>query len=152
MQIFKTQHFKREHPDTPFPWYRTLSQPEAAAIRQEISNVLKLNSHDPAVLVRKIEEKAVLVVSENIDSSHFEILSLLSKCGIQSAQNVLINWNRYDDIDEIGLNDLNKYFSDIWYPGSDDIDIFDSSLKWFLSISPEGYVKLLRTIDSKSTI
>lgn len=151
MQIFKIQHFKREHPGTPFPWYRSLSQQEAAAIRLEIAKVLKLNSQDPESLLRGVEGKGALVEGKKADTDQFQISDLLSELGIRSSQNVFINWNRYDDIDEIGLGELNTYFSNIWYPGPDDIDIFDSSFRWFLSISPEGYVKILSTIEENSS-
>jgi len=150
MQDFKIQHFKSTHPNTPFPWYRSLSQLDAASVRMKISKALNLNSQDPDILISAIEEKGTLVEGEKASNSHFEIAKLLSNFGIQPRQNVLINWSRYDDIDEIGLGDLNMYFSDIWYPGPDDIDIFDSSFRWFLSISPEGYVKVMRTTASDS--
>lgn len=65
---------------------------------------------------------------------------------------MFINWDRYEEIDEMGLDDLNRYFSDIWYPGSDEVDVFDSSFGWFLSVSPEGYVKVVRVIDENSPI
>jgi len=152
VQVFKTQHFKREHPNTRFPWYRSLSEAEVAAIRAGIAKSLKLDSHDPEILVRAVEGKGALVEDEKADTERFQISALLSELGIRLSQNVFINWNRYDDIDEMGLDDLNRYFPDIWYPGSDDIDVFDSSLEWFLSVSPEGYVKVVRTMDENSLI
>lgn len=152
MQVFKARHFQREHPSTPFPWYRSLSQAEVAAIRVRIAKALKLSSQDPGNLVRAVEEKGALVEDKNADTDRFEISALLSELGIRLSQNVFINWNRYDDIDEMGLDDLNRYFPDIWYPGSDDIDVFDSSLEWFLSISPEGYINVVRTTVRDSPI
>jgi hypothetical protein len=152
VQVFKTQHFKREHPSRSFPWYRSLSQAEVAAIRVRIAKALKLNSQDPENLVRAVEEKGALVAGKKADIDQFQISALLAEFGIRSSQNVFINWNRYDDIDEMGLDDLNRYFPDIWYPGSDDIDVFDSSLEWFLSISPEGYINVVRTAVRDSPI
>lgn len=136
----------------PFPWYRSLSQAEGAAIRVGIAKALKLNSQDSENLVRAVEGKGALVEGKKPDTARFQISALLAELGIRSSQNVFINWNRYDDIDEMGLDDLNRYFSDIWYPGSDDIDIFDSSLEWFLNISPEGYINVVRTAVRDSPI
>lgn len=45
---------------------------------------------------------------------------------IKPQTNVYINWYRYDQVDEMAFVDLDKCFADIWYPGPDDIDIFDS--------------------------
>ena len=38
----------------------------------------------------------------------------------------------------------NKYFDDIWYPDSDDIDIFDQTLSWILTVLHNGDVKILQ--------
>ncbi len=81
---------------------------------------------------------------EKADDSQFSIVKLFSDLKVSTSQYVFINWDRYDDIDEIGFNDFNMYFADIWYPGPDDIDIFDSSFGWIISISPEGYVRVVR--------
>lgn len=76
MQVFKTRHFQREHPSTPFPWYRSLSQVEVAAIRVGIAKSLKLNAHDPEILVRAVEEKGALVEGEKADTDRFQISAL----------------------------------------------------------------------------
>ena len=36
---------------------------------------------------------------------------------------------------------VSKYFSDIWYPSTDDIDVFDSSVSWILSVNHEGEIR-----------
>lgn len=52
-------------------------------------------------------------------------------------KSVLINFCRFDDIDEMKLDDLNKYFYDIWYPVAEDIEIFDRECSWMILISYE---------------
>jgi hypothetical protein len=32
------------------------------------------------------------------------------------------------------------YFSDLWYPGADDIDLFDASVSWVVAIRHDGAV------------
>lgn len=39
--------------------------------------------------------------------------------------------------------DLANFFDYIWFPSSDDVDIFDASFDWILSIDHAGFVKLL---------
>ena len=53
---------------------------------------------------------------------------------------MLINFCRFDDIDEMKLDDLNKYFYDIWYPVVEDIEIFDRECNWMILISHDGDV------------
>lgn len=60
------------------------------------------------------------------------------------AQKVYINWHRFDKIDQMQFPDLMGHFDDIWYPGADDIDIFDDSLNWVASVSHFGNVRLLK--------
>ena len=150
MQNIKIQHFDKTYPNTPFPWYRSLDHAEATSIRREISKRLNLKSIDPIIMTTAIDGKGVLLEGSRADDKQFQPANLLSNLKIQPRQNVFINWSRYDVIDEIGFSDLNKYFSDIWYPGPDDIDIFDSSFRWILSISPEGYIKLVKTAEEDS--
>jgi hypothetical protein len=49
-----------------------------------------------------------------------------------------------DFIDAMALNDLVRYFADLWYPGPDDIDILDASLSWILAVGHDGEVKLVQ--------
>jgi hypothetical protein len=63
------------------------------------------------------------------------------KAGVTSSETIFLNWYRYDDVDEMRLADVTKFFEDIWYPSSDDLDIFDESLRWILSIRHDGEVK-----------
>ena len=55
-------------------------------------------------------------------------------------ESVLINFCRVDDIDEMKLDDLNKYFYDIWYPVAEVIEIFDRECNWMVLISHDGDV------------
>jgi hypothetical protein len=69
---------------------------------------------------------------------------LLRKLGVTSPKKVYLNWYRFDDIDQIDLADLDRYFFDIWYPDSDDLDVFDDSADWIVSIAHHGNVRLFR--------
>ena len=64
---------------------------------------------------------------------------------------VYLNWYSFTDIDILNIIFLDKYFFDIWYPISDDIDIFDESLNWFLSIRHDGNVVLLTSNSDKDS-
>ncbi len=72
----------------------------------------------------------------------FNLQSAIRELGMESATTVLLNWYRFDRIDRIALVDLSLYFVDIWYPGSDDIEIFDESCSWVLAVSHTGELRL----------
>jgi hypothetical protein len=40
------------------------------------------------------------------------------------------------------LEDLSRYFDDIFYPGPDDIELFDETLKWFMLVDHEGAISI----------
>ncbi|WP_234399978.1 hypothetical protein [Campylobacter concisus] len=38
------------------------------------------------------------------------------------------------------FDDLSKFFSDIWYPSLNDIEIFDINLNWIISVRHYGAI------------
>ena len=73
------------------------------------------------------------------DDKIFILKNIFNKLNIHQ-ESVLINFCRFDDIDEMKLDDLNKYFYDIWYPVVEDIEIFDRECNWMILISHDGDV------------
>jgi hypothetical protein len=74
----------------------------------------------------------------NAFNDDFNLNILLPNVGILTQNNVYINWYQFDNIDKMHFGDLSNYFDDIWYPESDDIDIFDDTFLWVLSIYHYG--------------
>ena len=52
-------------------------------------------------------------------------------------------------IDEMKLDDLNKYFYDIWYPVVEDIEIFDRECNWMILISHDGDVGYISSYKTR---
>ena len=84
-----------------------------------------------------------MFLSEIDANSDFKLINTLKCLKIKYLDSLYLNWYKFDNIDAIALKDLDKYFYDIWYPGSDDIDIFDSNLTWIVSIRHDGYISFL---------
>jgi hypothetical protein len=78
-------------------------------------------------------------------SDDFRLSQVLWRLRILPPEYVFVNWYRFDDVDEIKFADLESHFTDIWYPSSDDIEVFDSSLKWLIAVSHDGSVGICRT-------
>lgn len=47
------------------------------------------------------------------------------------------------------LDDLNKYFYDIWYPVAEDIEIFDRECNWMILISHDGDVGYISSYKTR---
>jgi hypothetical protein len=70
--------------------------------------------------------------------------STITRVGITPQQTVYIHWYYDDKIDEFYFADLAQYFDDIWYPGPDDIEIFDATLSWIVVVPHYGDVQWCR--------
>ncbi len=145
MDTVKIENFKRDYPASDFPEYRTLDQEESERIRQSL--VLRLGvprNASPLDLVKFVSNKCIVVPHADAEKEDFDLNAQLKSLGIQPNEEVLVNWYRYDRIDGIMLTDLSRYFHEIWYPRADDIDVFDESLDWILSVGYSGVVSLLK--------
>ena len=120
----------------------TLTPDEA----QEISTAIleRLGIMEPEdYLVKIIADLGTSIEGLNAKKEGFVLESVLGSLNVRPNEKVFINWYQFDKIDEMRFVDLNKYLDDIWYPGSDDIDILDATFSWILSIDHHGYVKYL---------
>ena len=138
------QNFALEHPGLTFPVFRPLNAQEVEKVRASIAKRLSLNpSMSPLDLVRMIFEMAEIIPNISAEDDNFNLKDVLRRLGIEANAKVCINWYRLDTIDEISLDDLTRYFDDIWYPAVDAIDVFDDTLEWILCIGYSGEIKHL---------
>lgn len=144
MDEIKIINFKKTHPDASFPLYRELPVHECTAITDSISRKYDISASISLEFVKMLNKRQKDVESENAESSTFDLRDVFKKLLIQPSDKVYINWYRFDQIDSMSFTDLTNYFDDIWYPSADDIDIFDLSFDWILSIDHAGYIKLLK--------
>nr|WP_321396301.1 hypothetical protein [uncultured Desulfobacter sp.] len=145
MEKFKIEHYENDHPGETFPWHKALQSSTAKDFKDALSVKLGLEVDTTSEnLIGIILEKSNLIQDAQADSENFSISKILESRSIIPESNVYLNWYRFDEIDEIHFDNLNKYFDDIWYPGSDDIDIFDQTLSWILTVLHNGSVRILQ--------
>lgn len=144
MEKFKIEHFERDNPLKKFPWFRSLNAHELETITQNLSEKLRLTFQDNLSFTKTIAELGAPVNGVNAEDDGFKLSKVMSFLDIKPQANVYINWYRYDRIDEMTFVDLDEYFDDIWYPGPDDIDIFDTSFSWILSVSHDGDITFVK--------
>lgn len=149
MESFKINHFISDHPGMEFPWYRSLQLEEMEEIRKGMSIVFGLSSgalaDDLLGFVSEMNEHGSTVEGVNAKDAGLELQPVLDLLNIMPEKKIFLNWYRYDSIDEMKTEDLFSYFEDIWYPDADDLDIFDSSLSWVLSVSHAGVISVAKT-------
>ncbi len=72
-----------------------------------------------------------------------QLAQLFTKCGIVPGPVLYLEWGPLREIDCFQMKDLNKHFYDVWYPSSDDIELFDDTLDWIIFVRHYGGVQLL---------
>ena len=143
MDEHKIQYFEQEGGRS-FPWFRVVSPVECAALRGRIAEKVGVPLEaDPLKLVLRVAEKEGRNLPQSAEDEHFDLAQVIATAGIEPRDLVHLNWYRFDRIEQMGLADLIDYFDEIWYPGSDDLDIFDETVQWILSISHHGAVRVL---------
>lgn len=143
MESFKIEHFTRDNPTKKFPAFSSLKPNKTKMLFDRLSDRIG-EFLPPDQLVKKINEISIVLEKDNAENKNFILKEIFDKTGINPQEKVYINWYQFDKIDEIGFDDLNSFFDDIWYPGSDDIDIFDKTFSWILSIYHNGSIKLVK--------
>lgn len=142
MEDFKLELFKEEY-GRDFPSFTSLSQTECKGIREIICEKFGLSEGaDLLSFAKEISHKQIHV-PEFDATDNFELTQCLDRLGISFDQDILLNWYQFDEIDRIKIEDVNQYFDDIWFPDSDDIDLFDKSLDWILSIRHDGEISVI---------
>jgi hypothetical protein len=140
MEDFKIENFKREYPGRPFPIFRSLSEAETSDVREALGAAAEVAiSSDLLAFTRAICARGKTITISASEAS-FDLCATLGVLGIRPRPRLLVNWYRFDNIDEMELLDLRQYFSDIWYPGVDDIDLFDRTYDWIVSIRHDGQI------------
>jgi len=137
------QNYRRD-----FPYYKSLSRVECEVIRRKLYAKLSLSneSQGSLVLVNALAKQQDFIQEANAEEEGFKLSECLKNLNITPPTHVYVNGYQFDEIDEMQFEDLNQYFSDIWFPGADDIDIFNNSLDWVLSIRHDGVLSLLKFI------
>jgi len=142
MDEFKIENFLASHEGKQFPSYRPLTADQADAIRKKLLDRLGIDPHENGLtLVCHLAQMEKSAQEFSVQDSGFDLTKVLDSLEVHPETNVYINWYRFDRIDEIAAADLHQYFDDIWYPAVDDIDLFDATLSWVLSVSHDGKVR-----------
>lgn len=144
MHSVKINNFEKENGEGSFPTYRRLNCAELSQLKSILSANLNLNSSaDGRDILSKITESKCPLLGINTLESSFSLRNIICNLGFAPSIKVYVNWDDFREVDEIGFDDITNYFSDIWYPSSDDIEIIDKDLKWIVSIDHMGGVSYL---------
>jgi hypothetical protein len=141
MEEFKILLFESEY-KLSFPGYEVLS---TSACEKLINSIAGKHQID----ISNFEQQLTSMQSfyKRTDALEgFNLLNTLTELKIKPLSKVFLNWYRYEKIDVFKIDDVDNYFYSIWFPSSDDIDLFDESLSWILSIRHDGFIGYIKWI------
>ena len=139
MEAFKIINFQRENPGAAFASWEALTADECTSFKERIAERMGLPRNiDPLVMVKKLSDLGVPQAGIGLDPSNDDLAKILQHIKIEPPKMVYINWYRFDNIDKMAFGDLSRNLDSIWYPGPDDIDLFDETMNWILSLSHHG--------------
>ena len=139
METTKLSRLVEKHPSAATS-LRTLSGEDATNLKTRLSDRLKLDaSLDGLRFMQALRSRRKSVVCSNAESANFNLVECLKSAGLVAEPRVYINWDRLQTIDSIDLKIVAQHLDDFWYPKADDIDIFDDTCSWVLSIDYDGF-------------
>ena len=135
MDQIKLENFRKEH-GFKMPIIRGLSPGECLEIRENLLYKFSLDDVDEFFKIDKFSR----LDGFNADEENFDLKAVFRKLNIATPNEICINFNKFESIDILHFDDLSKFFSDIWYPSLDDIEIFDINLSFIISVRHYGAI------------
>ncbi|WP_149713177.1 heat-shock protein [Campylobacter concisus] len=135
MDQIKLENFRKEY-GFDMPIVRSLPAGECLKIRENLLHKFSLNDIDEFFKIDKFNK----FDGFDADKENFDIKAVFSKLNIATPNEICINFNKFESIDILHFDDLSKFFSDIWYPSLDDIEIFDINLSFIFSVRHYGAI------------
>lgn len=131
MEDFKIQFFEKEY-NKKFIHFEHLTDYRCEVIRKNIFRVF-------------FEKNKIIVGMKGVGfiEEFKNVEDVLKKINVSPKNKIYINWFNFENIDYLKYKDFVEYFDDLWFPASDDIDVFDDTFEWILSIRHDGYITYL---------
>ncbi len=143
MDEFKISLFENEYKKS-FPMYTTLTKDQAHKLMGDITT--KYNVDGTNFEVDLASKQTYYTEFDALED--FSLKRTLAALGVKPVGPLYVNWYKFDSVDLFNLDDFDKFFYDIWFEAADDVDLFDETLTWILSIRHDGCVSLLRHTDA----
>lgn len=147
MEDFKLRIFERENGGRPFPEHRRLGPGEAERWRHALAEKAGARDLRGARLLGILFGRSRPIEGANADSEGFDLAALAPSLGLVPEREVYLNWDDFATIDRVRFADLAEHFPYFWYPGPDDVWIFDGSLRWVLLVDHGGHLRILTPDD-----
>ena len=138
MEAFKLVNFKHEH-NTNMPIVRSIEGSECEAVCRSLFRNWHVNTLEE--FFKKEEQEFVLLDDINAEDDDLDWNKVFNSIGYLFLTRFSSTFERFNNIDVFPIQKtFCKYFDDIWYPAADDIEVFDASFNWIVSVKHYGAV------------
>ena len=137
MEKFKLDNFKTTYHKS-MPVEKSLSKNESEAISTSLFQKLNLKKTD--YFQEKESCNFNIIGHLNAGTYYINWDEVFQKMKLSVPREIYINEHNFENLDIMLFDNFKKYFTDIWYPAADDIEIFDATLNWIIVIRHFGTV------------
>jgi hypothetical protein len=144
MDDFKLLNFRRSHPGVTPPALHRLEANEAVELFRKLKQRFDVEADEKLAVLEELLEGASPIDGGEPGEDAFDMQAVLALASVAPDATLFINWDRFETVDRVSAADLTRYFTDIWYPGADDIEVFDQTCNWVLFVPHSGPALLTR--------
>lgn len=145
MELFKVQRYERAFGKGTFPRFREMPPVECSEVRGTIAKAIGVPAEsDPLQILKSLAASSRCIPGINATDSGFRLDEVLEVLGVECSGRAILNWHRFDKMDEMATSDLCHWFGDIWYPSSDDLEVIDGAFRWIIIVEHHGAVSVLK--------
>jgi hypothetical protein len=138
------QIFRSETPSKRFARYRCLSRKDCEKLSAELFKELEIPRQTEMKDTLKLACSNSRLLIEKFEGTGREILNLLIIEVGYKPISIFVNYDMFEKIYEIATSEFIKYFGYLYYPGADDIEIFDERRCWLLQLNHEEELLILK--------
>lgn len=140
MEKFKINLFEKETGDL-FPSFQELNKTDCNIFYHHFKEKMLVYDFHLSVF-DNFQSNTIFIEKYNALDEKFNILDVFTELNL-SSNIIYIDWDEFHTIDKFQTYDFSEYFSDIWYPYSDNIIIFPQDMNIIIMIRHDGAIYYL---------
>lgn len=137
--------FLEKNPDKPFLVYKKIIGRRASITFETLCSNFDVEAFKENIdAINQVVSKGKFL--KVIDESTFSLNEYFEHIPTKIPDTVFLNYGDMSEFYEVSTESLNFFFDDVYFPGADDIEIFDASCSWLFSINHDNYLLLCKSL------
>ena len=137
MEKYKIDLFEKETGNL-FPPILKLNKTDCNICYHHFQEMIHVYNSNVSVF-ENFQSNALFIEKYNALDENFNILDVFTELKL-SSNVIYVDWDEFQTIDKFQTLDFSNYFSDIWFPSSDNIIIFPEDMTILIMIRHDGAI------------